>query len=681
MSITVRILLFTLALWAYGLDPVYAQTEADGEAIITCVKYLHDANDTMRLESLPAEGWSDGYPYTHEGSVWTAMEIVNEGNTNAEVVLPVGNIPVAVLYLPDGRKLRTGVFLPVEERSYAFHSPIFSFTVAPGRHSYFMKLQTKGRIAPPQSFTAELIPAKAQLQAERNRLFSQGLFIGIILVMALYNFSLYLTVRDISYLYYVLSIMGIGLYFMFYYGFTREYLWPGAPVWDAYSFAFIVPLTGLARIMFTRSYLHTSRLLPLADKFLKLLFVLYMVPLGMGGGCLLLGLPWYEGIIDVIGVLGTMVLATMLVAGVITWYGGYTPALFFTLANVLFVLGTNVFIFKEMGLYEDNFVSRYAAQVGVIAQVVLFSLGLAYRLKRARQEAAEQKLAAKRMELEKEAERKQLIEKQKAELERTVAERTQELRESIDRLQESETGLRQLNKVKDKLFSVVSHDLRGPVATLDSFINIITHHAASVTPEELLLLSGKTRQSVNNLSFLLDNLLNWSRSQMGTLVYNPESFTLREVVQQNIELHTPVAETKKITLVANVHPQLAVVADRSMTDFIIRNLLSNAIKFTKPYGTVKISAAMADEQVQVMVTDTGIGMPQETLDRIMEPESTYSTRGTHKEPGTGLGLLLVKEFLEKHGAVLCVESREGEGSSFSFLMSKDREVMVVDEVY
>ena len=168
---------------------------------------------------------------------------------------------------------------------------------------------------------------------------------------------------------------------------------------------------------------------------------------------------------------------------------------------------------------------------------------------------------------------------------------------------------------------------------------------------------------------------------MGTLIYNPERVMLREVVQQNIELHAHTAESKKITLVADVHPALGVIADHSMMDFIIRNLLSNAIKFTGYYGTVKVSANLEEDWVEIVVADTGVGMSPEVLTRIMEPESTFSTRGTQKEPGTGLGLLLVKEFLQKHGAQLHAESTQGKGTTFCFRMERDKETIVVKEVF
>jgi signal transduction histidine kinase len=649
------------------------------------VEVVHTLFHYSETDSLPPSLEKSHYSGTYKpaatGRLFTRIRLENHSAQPQQVVLPVGNVPEATLHQPDGKVLQTGMFIPVHERSDPYHSPLFTFTVDTGVLDYLLTFDTRGRLALPRHFSPQLVSNSEQRVVEQNRMFSQGFIIGIILVMALYNFMLFMSVRDISYLYYVLSILGIGLYFMFYYGFTREYLWPSAPVWDSYSFAFIVPLTGLARVMFTRTYLNTPQLLPLGDRFFRILLYLYVIPMAMGAAALFLGLPWYEYTIDVIGILGPLVLVAMLVAGIMTLRKGYTPAMFFIVANVLFVLGANVFIFKEVGIYEDNFLSRYTVQVGVIAQVVLFSLGLAYRLKKARNEAADQKLAAKRMELEKEVEKKMLIEKQKAELEYVVQERTQELRESISKLQASEKGLRQLNKIKDKLFSVVSHDLRGPVATLDSFVSIITNHAADVTPEELKMLSGKTHQSVKNLSFLLDNLLNWSRSQMGTLVYSPDAVPLRDIVQQNMELHANRADSKKITLVADVHPQVTVMADRSMMDFIIRNLLSNAIKFTKPYGTVKISASVTDDQVEIRVEDTGVGMDKKVLDRIMEPESTYSTRGTDKEPGTGLGLLLTKEFLEKHGTELKAISEPGQGTIFTFTMQSDPAAVVTREVY
>lgn len=179
-------------------------------------------------------------------------------------------------------------------------------------------------------------------------------------------------------------------------------------------------------------------------------------------------------------------------------------------------------------------------------------------------------------------------------------------------------------------------------------------------------LSGKTRESIYNLSFLLDNLLNWSRTQMGPLSYQAESLVLQDIVQKNIELYTLNAENKNLNLLSDIPKDLRALGDRGMIDFIIRNLLSNAIKFTPAFGTIKILARRVDDELMVSISDTGLGMSAEQIKRVLDTENTYSTPGTAREKGTGLGLMLCQEFLQIQHSRLELSSREGSGSCFSF---------------
>ncbi|EMR01511.1 sensor histidine kinase [Cesiribacter andamanensis] len=674
-------LLLLLAFWPLGR---LVAAPAEGGVQLGASRFLVDSFNQYtyrQVLALPDGAWTNTYTPLHQGSLWVRLPLENSSPQPQEAFLQLGEIPLMQLYLPRPQgvdSLLSGMFVPIDARSFAHHKPLFKLQLAGGEQlSALLRLDSQNRIGLPRQYSP-LLKSGASLQRDQEiRLLTQGLFFGIILVMAFYNLLLFVAVRDVSYLWYVLSILGIGLYFFFYYGFSLQTIWRQQPLWNAYSFALIVPLTNLMRVMFTKTYLHTREQLPWLNRFLNGLALLCFVPMVLGLAAYWLGLPWYELTIDATGVLGTLVLLSMLLAGVLMYLRGYTPALFFIVANLLFVLGANMFIIKEMQLVADSLFTRYVVQLGVIAQVVLFSLGLAYRLKKARQQEAEHLLALARLEHEKEQERKELAEQQKAELEekvhqRTAAlqEKTEELQAAVLKLQESEEGLRQLNKIKDKLFSVVSHDLRGPVATLDSFISLITKHAAHISAEEMDKLSHKTRESVHNLSFLLDNLLNWSRAQMGTLTFKAQPVALAELVQKNVALYQLAAESKKLSLVPDVPKEALVMADRGMLDFIVRNLLSNAIKFTPAWGTIKLIVQEEGDSLQLQVSDTGLGISPAHLQRILDPDDTFSTPGTARERGTGLGLMLCQEFLALHGARLEVRSEPGAGSQFFFSLPR-----------
>lgn len=618
-------------------------------------------------------------PFNSESSYWLQVQLHSNLVEKQELLLNLGRWGSIQVWIQDQKTTddlyeTSGSLLPLEMRSFEHYEPLIPLTIQPNTN-YHVYARLKGDMI---FFSPEKLVIKAETKKhfqKRNeiRFISQGLFFGIIIVMALYNFIIFLAVKDISYFYYILSIIGIGLYFTYFYGFSLEYLWPNNPFWDAHSFAFIVPLTGWARIQFTRYYLHTPRNLPAGDQFLKVLFVACTIPMIIAGLSLWFGKDWLVPAIYVIATINFFVLASMLVTSYIIYTKGYKPALFFLIANLLFVLGAILFIFREVNLLPDHFFTRYVVQVGVVAQVVLFSLGLSNRLTRTQHELAQQKVAKERLEREKEIERKLLIEKQKEELEEEVANRTQDLQEkkkeleiSITKLRDSEQQLRELNELKDKLFSVIAHDLRSPLSTLDSFLNLLTKHSHKLSPEQLDKLSVQTKQSLANLSLLLDNLLQWAFSHMQSHLIRPEKINLGEAIDHNLVLAQLEANQKSINLVKQITDDGVIEADKDMLDFVLRNLLNNAIKFSNKGGTVYVMAKHVNEQWQISIRDEGVGISEDNLTKVLDKEMFYSSRGTQQEKGIGIGLSLCQEFVQKHGGTLWVESKEGQGATFHF---------------
>ena len=223
--------------------------------------------------------------------------------------------------------------------------------------------------------------------------------------MALYNLVIYFSVKDLSSLYYVLSLVGVGLYFMFYYGFALEMLWPNAPVWNAYCFVVIVPLTRITWVLFTQSYLNLKSILPQWNQRLYILILLYLVPIILGLFNYFTGIDTSEFTIDWIGVMGVIVLSMMILMGILAYQKGYQPALYFLIANMFFSLGSIMFILREIGFLVDAFITQYSGQIGVIMQVILFSLGLADRLNKAQQTVIQRDLEKVNLEREKEREK------------------------------------------------------------------------------------------------------------------------------------------------------------------------------------------------------------------------------------------------------------------------------------
>jgi two-component system, sensor histidine kinase LadS len=294
-----------------------------------------------------------------------------------------------------------------------------------------------------------------------------------------------------------------------------------------------------------------------------------------------------------------------------------------------------LFIIRELNWISDNYLTRYAVQYGVIAQVVLFSLGLSSRLNQAQVKVTQ-------MELDKERERKQLLEEQSQLLQQKVAEQT--------------ADLRALNHLKDKLLSIISHDLRNPLVSLDSFLNLLINHHDRLTEQERMTLTQKARQSLSNLNQLLSNLLLWSRSQINQVVFNPQLIDIKSIIESAIELHSLDIELKNIKIETSIDKLKDIVVDAEMVDFIVRNLLGNAIKFSFKNGVIKIQVNQKDKGFVLSVIDEGVGMTEEQIQKIATQKIIPSTRGTAKEKGSGLGLVLCREFVEMHGGSMEITS-------------------------
>ena len=246
----------------------------------------------------------------------------------------------------------------------------------------------------------------------------------------------------------------------------------------------------------------------------------------------------------------------------------------------------------------------------------------------------------------------------------------QELQTASDRVSRQNQQLQQLNATKDKFFSILGHDLKGPLNSLTSFSGLLINHTDSLSKDEIKMLALDLDKSLKNLFALLENLLEWSRSQTGNIEFKPEPFDLASVLETNKELLKMQAQNKKISIENACKAEVAVNAHRHSINTVIRNLISNAIKFTPEGGAIIINAQQAQEEVMVSVADNGVGMTPEVICKLFRIDTKLTTKGTADEKGTGLGLILCKEFIEKNGGRIGVDSKPGEGTVFYFTLPR-----------
>ncbi|GAA4827869.1 hypothetical protein GCM10023331_10940 [Algivirga pacifica] len=220
------------------------------------------------------------------------------------------------------------------------------------------------------------------------------------------------------------------------------------------------------------------------------------------------------------------------------------------------------------------------------------------------------------------------------------------------------------NKAKDKFLSILAHDIKGPLNGLQGFTTLLVSYIEQLSKEDIHEMAYELRGSLDNLYKLLENLLEWSRAQNGRMELHFEEVSLKVLVDQSKALLINLSEGKQITIKNLIDEHLMVMVDVNAMATVLRNLLSNALKFSNREEVVEVSAVEEQDTVLIAVKDYGIGMPSVIKDKLFRADEKVSTPGTEQERGTGLGLLLCKEFVEKNNGTIWVDSVEGEGTTF-----------------
>ena len=231
--------------------------------------------------------------------------------------------------------------------------------------------------------------------------------------------------------------------------------------------------------------------------------------------------------------------------------------------------------------------------------------------------------------------------------------------------------LHELNASKDKFFSIIAHDLKNPFNAIIGFSGILKEGIKTSDNEAIKEYAGMINNSAVQTFRLLENLLDWANSQRGTILFNPVSINFNELLDEEFNVLNDLANGKNIELKSICSGNLIIIADKNMVKTILRNLISNAIKFTHKNGRVEVNTITNNNYVEISIKDNGIGMTKETMAKLFRIDANLSKPGTENEKGTGLGLFLCKEFVEKHGGKIWVESESGKGSIFKFILPFD----------
>jgi signal transduction histidine kinase len=256
--------------------------------------------------------------------------------------------------------------------------------------------------------------------------------------------------------------------------------------------------------------------------------------------------------------------------------------------------------------------------------------------------------------------------KMEIEISNLIYDFNKKVEEKTKTIQEQNNSLVELNATKDRFFSIIAHDLKGPFVSLIEFSKKLNENYEKLADEKRL----KYIQNINTISSqtfkLLENLLEWSRIQSDHVVINKEINDIYKEVKNVLAISSSIAELKNISISNLVEKKLLVPFDKSVTNTIIRNLVSNAIKFTPNGGTISVSSIKQDNQIEISIKDSGVGIPQERIEKLFKVDQNTSTKGTNQEKGTGLGLILCKDLIEKQGGNIYVSSQLNVGTEIKF---------------
>jgi signal transduction histidine kinase len=333
-------------------------------------------------------------------------------------------------------------------------------------------------------------------------------------------------------------------------------------------------------------------------------------------------------------------------------------AMLFLLAELPMILG-GMFLASEFLINDAEHSLRHGPSVfkiSVVLEILFFSFALGNKYREQRLLLLEQLELNEQLKIQKLEELKVLSDQKNRQLGALVEQRTLELKKT-------NSDLLKLNKEKNKIFSILGHDLRSPLSSLIMMLELF--NSADLSEEELKEMVTITKTQLISLNGSVENLFSWAQSQMEGLTVNPKSINLSELISEKTNLLKITADKKKILLNNQIDENVNVFIDRNHLGIIIQNLINNAIKFTKENGLIKIEVTYNAQKAFISVIDTGIGMKPELIERINNDLLVSSTKGTAGEKGTGLGLLLCKELIEKNNGAISFKSVSNQGTTIT----------------
>ncbi|MDH5755134.1 MAG: response regulator [Nitrospinota bacterium] len=618
---------------------------------------IEDVTSLPRSSDFRPVGASFYSYFLSESAFWYRLTIRNPSSREQLMVLQneVSWLDVVEMYEqgPEGgfRMRRAGDSIPFREREFSHPTAVFHISLAPGEERTFhFRVEAMDAFLSP--FT--LWEDKAFEESDRGRTIYFGTILGIITVMFFFNVILMFFLRERRYLQYNIYLSILGIWFLTYNGFSFQYIWPESPVFQNRMMVFLDYAMQLSAVLFTRAFLDSRNTLPTLDKVLSGVIWLFVVMIVVD---IITPFHYFTGFVCLVFL--QLYGPLLAVSGLVALRAGIRSARFFLLAWISTTIGVSLTALIVVGVLPYSFWLFRAGEIGVMMDIVLLALALADRINILRLEKEEAQLTSRKV-----------LEKAREELTVKVEERTLELREALRRAEEA-------TKLKDKFVSLVSHDLRSPLASMKGLVEAIDLDDDSPTvAEKNINYLRRVSLSLGGLLQMTEQLLNLTRIKTGRITPMKKMFNARQRVGALLVLMEPTASQKGIELANNLPEDMTLLADLDLYQEVIRNLVSNSIKFCRSGDMVTVHSPPGYQNT-VAVRDTGPGIDKETLSRLFTHGEKTTKVGSAGEKGTGLGLEFSHEIMLAHGGDLTVSPLEGGGVEFYVTLPASRAIILL----
>ncbi len=562
-----------------------------------------------------------------DSSVWIKMTLVNNAMRSAgdddwflEIANPLlDRIDLYLFSSPDSyRIISAGDLAPFQCRQFNHRNFIFTVNAPPGStRDVYLNFKTSSSMLVP----VVLKNRKSFIDGLYHETLLFGVFYGVIAIMFLYNAFLFVSIRDRSYLYYSVYVLSYFVYQFSMDGFAFQYFWPTAVWWANKCIPFLTGVACILTIGFSKSFLAAGTFLPRLSVWLSALQGVFLSFIMAS-----LFMPYRHSIRGA-GILMMVTACSLLAAGVLTFLRGGRSARFYIVAWTGMLLSSVVFGLTRFGALPNLFITQNAQHLGALFEVVLLSFALGDRIN--------------------------IMEKEKEDAQRQAIE-----------------NLHKADVLKDEFLANTSHELRTPlngiIGLADSLIDGVAGALPPKAVSDLSMISSSGRRLAN----LVNDILDYSKLRHREIELRRKPVDIKTAADGVIELSRPLAAGKNIVLVNAIAPGSGfVLADEDRLQQILLNLTGNAIKFTHA-GTVEISSKAENGRIAVSVSDTGIGMPAGSLDRIFESFEQVDGSISREYGGTGIGLSITRRLVELHGGAIRVTSEPGKGSVFTFTLPR-----------